>query len=466
MATQHLMTSAHGYKTDLPRSPDTSPSPTSRALDESKTNMPSSRDRTGLGLMTFPRSGMDFGEAADVSTTDNELLRMGAEKNVNRWRKPPYWLEATSEQRTRTLNETNRLGQSETHLGDIKDAEAFWTEVLKLAPPKQWTDKAKVLEYLADARPLEEALKGNLLSRALNWLSDAIQQGSRHGWSDDMLMDMPRTSAEEWDAIRIIGDSREGFGTYPRTIRDRMANAGFTWIAVDPRKRIIPKCWVRWARINKLAYKGTVALDVNPHADIKPTKTSPTSNVPSTRLPKDINTPNANGQQGHAPGISHAKVMVKSLEKYNGQLPAKQASSFHIHQPQEAIRETPTWQAVDLNINEINNNLTQIRKEIMEQTHDCVKMIIKEAIVGGSIEAKVREVLGEALHGIRQAMWRITTDQEVKIQQLEHEVSQLKDQKIQCQKRPSSDTEDSKQIAVNDAQAANGPVAKAKRRRF
>ncbi|KAI1430415.1 hypothetical protein GGR50DRAFT_699108, partial [Xylaria sp. CBS 124048] len=252
---------------------------------------------------------------------------------------PPYWFPKVSDGEKRELSDRNRLGKGEKHLESIEDPKSFWLEVLKLAPPKPWTDKAKTLAFLSVQKPMDIPSTSKFWATANNWLDEVIRQGSEKEWRDDMTIDVPRISAELWDVIRIIGDSTEGFGTYPKCLKARMSKAGFLWIGVDPKKRIIPKCWVKWAKANKMVYKSAVTGMGNPIRTLSTSQQTSSMSEMSLGPESQMSQLQAAKRQ---PGLllpeQRAQKALEDLQEYRGQPYRTHKTPFAIQQPEESVR--------------------------------------------------------------------------------------------------------------------------------
>ncbi|KAI1822427.1 hypothetical protein F4861DRAFT_541018 [Xylaria intraflava] len=162
----------------------------------------------------FPFTQMDYGEDLVMTKAENDKLQ--ADLNVERWRKPTEWTPmAEAGPKRRKLKRNNGLNQSELHLEGLTDPKDYWTAVMKIAPPKQWTDKHKVMTYLASTKPLEKQSNTKIWIQANTFLDKALAIGAQTNWSDDTTMTMDDSPAEFWDALRIIGDANLGFGTFP-----------------------------------------------------------------------------------------------------------------------------------------------------------------------------------------------------------------------------------------------------------
>ncbi|KAI1821140.1 hypothetical protein F4861DRAFT_552055 [Xylaria intraflava] len=209
----------------------------------------------------FPDPTLNYGGSVFFSCEENTALRrdtLGVP--TPSWDELKYWAPFMTPDRRRILNPFNSLRQSETHLGTIKSPKEFWNSVIDIAPPKKWVDRAQVMKYLSQNRPMAKSYESKIWTQARDWLKAALEAGSSRGWADDMTINVPAITSEFWEAVRIIGDSRNGFGTYPRAVREKLAAVGMCWIVVDPRERIIPKCWVSWARKHGFSYKSTVSV--------------------------------------------------------------------------------------------------------------------------------------------------------------------------------------------------------------
>ncbi|KAI1432613.1 hypothetical protein GGR50DRAFT_696882 [Xylaria sp. CBS 124048] len=397
-----------------------------------------------MSIIPFPSPGMDFGGLPDVSIAENEDLRLDIQKNVHRWRKPSYWYKTTPLRRTRRLNENNRLCQSELHLANFDDPESFWVEVLKIAPPKKWTDKVKVLALLARSKPMDDPWNNKILLGVMNWLDQAIQQGSRHNWNDNIFINVPAMIAEEWEAIRIIGDIHEGFGTYPKIVTEKMAAAGVGWIAVNPRKRVIPKCWIPWARMHNVTYKTAIAtVAEDPVATIESTSQQA---VHGTVMHRDITTQNS--QQNRPLEIQRDK------DTHNGHQYKSRSRAFNVLQPQEEVRMTDTWQAVDLNFTEMSKFFMDMHGCMMEDVRDLVKRTMRDIVIRGSVEENIQNELDDKTRKLHNAISQ-TVEQQEKIRELENEITRLKSQ-VEPAKRISGNTEAATWDTVGTTGIRNG----------
>ncbi|KAI2623410.1 hypothetical protein GGS21DRAFT_494252 [Xylaria nigripes] len=397
----------------------------------------------------FPAPNMDYGGPIDISILENEALRLDVQKSMSRWRKPTNWTKATAPHRNRKLREGNRLHQLETHLAEVEDPEKFWMEVIKIAPPKKWMDKVKLMGFLSTSRPMDKPSNGKLWSQAREWLNEAIRQGGSQGWNDNILINVPAITAEFWEAIRIIGDSSEGFGTFPTFIRERMLNAGFGWIAINPRKRVIPKCWVQWAKINNVKYKSTMSIDEMKTHEIAPSKGA----LYSDKEYKDRETPKTNRDEAHidegdmddASDEEHTchrsvsgRILIddntqakRALERLESQDVAPYQTKLcilQVQQPDEATQKSEIWKTINTNLVRMNKQTMQAHNEVVDETQSFIRRTLKQAVINGPIEGQIRRILNESMDRIVNTIHETSAQQDKAIREIQTNVSRLMDQ--------------------------------------
>ncbi|KAI0187823.1 hypothetical protein EV127DRAFT_482968 [Xylaria flabelliformis] len=196
-----------------------------------------------------------------------------------------FFTKNTLKNRQRPLYEHNSLGMDERHLNGIDDPEEFWTAVWKIAPPRPWMDPSKVMKYLTRVRPMDMPSKSRPWQEEANpWLNAAIKQGSYNGWKDDADICVDKTEPEFWEAIRIVGDSRDGYGIFPSKLRNKIERAGFAWIFAKPEERILPKCWEKYAFKAGLRFYKSVSVVHQESDTIEAANFNPAGKINTTDL--------------------------------------------------------------------------------------------------------------------------------------------------------------------------------------
>jgi hypothetical protein len=88
-----------------------------------------------------------FGGNINVTRVENDIMieQYDGTQQAN----PGQWFSRVdNEKKQRILYNPNRLGRLEAPLKEIRYPAAFWNEVMKIAPPKQWMDQNKIIGYL------------------------------------------------------------------------------------------------------------------------------------------------------------------------------------------------------------------------------------------------------------------------------------------------------------------------------
>ncbi|KAI1822979.1 hypothetical protein F4861DRAFT_540484 [Xylaria intraflava] len=157
-------------------------------------------------------------------------------------------------QRRRRLFERNRLLFDERPLKECDLPIEYWKEVLRNASIQSWCDEKKVLRHLATCRPMAKPANTKPWRLCRIWILKALASGSKQSWSDHADIQCYVVDDSIWEAVRIIGDADEGFGTFPRSLYGMLLTVGAGWVVVEPEKRIIPMCWKKWADRHDVKY--------------------------------------------------------------------------------------------------------------------------------------------------------------------------------------------------------------------
>ncbi|KAI1430622.1 hypothetical protein GGR50DRAFT_701334 [Xylaria sp. CBS 124048] len=228
----------------------------------------------------FPNGMFPYGAPIHITPEDHAArVAEAPEPRV------PYGIAvwATTSNTKRSLHEANRLGVDETvlyHDEDTVTPSEHWATVLELIPVQPWVDAGRVVVYLATTQPLEKPANTRLWRLARKWLHECVERGSKSGWGENS--DFPDELQDEsfWEALRIIGDTDAGYGTFPDTLKEKMDAVGVTWILVNPRDRWIPVCWKTWADRAGMDY--AAALDIMTMPSTQVTHTDKASTMPAT----------------------------------------------------------------------------------------------------------------------------------------------------------------------------------------
>ncbi|KAI1819718.1 hypothetical protein F4861DRAFT_543646 [Xylaria intraflava] len=165
----------------------------------------------------FPDLLFDFGGKIVISKETNQELIVAYDDvdltKVSKW--------APTAVRRRKLYAPNHLGISETSLENTTDIHAYWTAVLRIAPPRPWFNIDRLLEHLATSRPFEKPANSKTWRIAREWLGAAIKHGRQHGWRSDTPASTLSLDETLWEAIRIIGDAEKGFAMISSNKRKR-----------------------------------------------------------------------------------------------------------------------------------------------------------------------------------------------------------------------------------------------------
>ncbi|KAH9896295.1 hypothetical protein F4778DRAFT_262240 [Xylariomycetidae sp. FL2044] len=105
------------------------------------------------------------------------------------------------------------------------------------------------------------------------FLEDAQEQGAKLEWKDGAIIPIKKYEPALFEAVRIIGDADDGFGTFPKHLKDKLGDYGFSWILAHPSNRIIPNCWAKYADTNQYPYdrvRSTPSTSVKPAGHTTP----------------------------------------------------------------------------------------------------------------------------------------------------------------------------------------------------
>ncbi|KAI2634040.1 hypothetical protein GGS21DRAFT_543951 [Xylaria nigripes] len=355
----------------------------------------------------FPMNNFDFGGRLDVDSSENRLMATAVQQEMKLCVMPTKWhTQEDRPNRLRKLQSRNMLGEDETQLADIKDPRKFWEKLMEIAPPRTWTDMAKVFSFLAQTRPLARPSHCQIWRKAHDWLDEAIRVGSSCDWKDDMPIKTRSTTPEFWEAIRIMGDARHGYGTYPKSIREKIIDAGFGWIAVDPKKRIIPKCWVYWANLNDIPYKEAVAVPCSYElsAPIRDSTKISYKDAASQTIAsqKDATSQTTTSQKdatsqtsaSQNPSTTPARTIIGS----SSQSQPSRIQSVRIRQPQSGLNTTSQlWQITENNLQALAANQIEVYNSIVEETQDFVRKALEDATANGPIERQIKHVINKSI---------------------------------------------------------------------
>ncbi|KAI2635528.1 hypothetical protein GGS21DRAFT_490191 [Xylaria nigripes] len=208
----------------------------------------------------FPNSFFHYGDELGVTKAQNSALQKQLPDLRAISRKTSNWAPITQPAKQRSLHHPNILGFDETVLQTITEPRKFWCALLAIFPPRPWCDTAKLIAHLATSRPLDKPSNSRLWKTAREWIDDAQKIGSAANWTPNIVTVLRRLEDEHWEALRIIGDSDAGFGTFPQLIKTKLIAAGMCWIAVDPERRRVPLCWARWATDNGFKFAETIPI--------------------------------------------------------------------------------------------------------------------------------------------------------------------------------------------------------------
>ncbi|KAI2635237.1 hypothetical protein GGS21DRAFT_101099 [Xylaria nigripes] len=271
--------------------------------------------------------------------------------------KPELWFtEVKAGARCRKLRAPNRLHQDEHILEQCGKPSRYWREVLKMTPPREWMDTAKIFAYLAQARPRDKPSNYKYWKSSKDWLDEAIRQGDAFSWRDDARISPPRTDPENWEALRIIGDTQTGYGTFPSTLAEGIQRAGFAWILVHPTHRVVPKCWEHWAR----------------HYDI------PFASIATTTHDQTY--------------VSTNPDATKTLQSLNAAVAPKPPPYEMFSLPNQL-----TCPETDKLYQALQRHQQYFRNHIVQETQHFITRLLQDAIKDGPFEAHTRDILARAM---------------------------------------------------------------------
>ncbi|KAH9906315.1 hypothetical protein F4778DRAFT_725400 [Xylariomycetidae sp. FL2044] len=203
----------------------------------------------------FPDESFDYGPDYQTSAADTEdiknWLQIESSLQDNEHMKN---LQPAAGKHVRYLNETDAK-VVEGKLVPGTPNKAYWHAILTHKPPVSWVDKAGVYRWLAETRPGVSPRNTTMCKQARLWLLGARMKGHEVGWKDDAKIGYHKVHEDLFDALRIYGDKFEGFGVFPKPLKEMAVEAGVGWLFVHPKDRIIPQMWEKYARANDIQFK-------------------------------------------------------------------------------------------------------------------------------------------------------------------------------------------------------------------
>ncbi|KAI2632956.1 hypothetical protein GGS21DRAFT_522078 [Xylaria nigripes] len=378
------------------------------------TSSNSTRTRGRAVIAGFPNTLFDYGASIDMSSEQNSHLVATGRDVVSFVQSQASSLAVhVPVSNQRTLHPISKLGVNETIFTLPKSAEEFWISLLQKVPPQPWIDMEKLLGHLSTSRPLEKPSNSKIWKLARNWLDEAIRCGSENQWDNDISFPSHITDESFWEALRIVGDADAGFGTFPSSLRSKMVSAGAAWMLVSPDVRKVPMCWKLWVSQNNISYAAIVPNMSIPNLTPKRKRTSqedghssPTDSITPRPLhiaQSPFSTPQE-VRQSHDPIDDTSMSDVQSEDE-----PPAQAISFVTVNPVAAqsldkLRDTvisdpeddDIWRGV-VTTTDVSITTQRALKIHKSNTMRDVKTLIKDAIIDGPIEGRIREIIDDTL---------------------------------------------------------------------
>ncbi|KAI1818956.1 hypothetical protein F4861DRAFT_544441 [Xylaria intraflava] len=288
---------------------------------------------------------------------------------------PLDW-EKVENKRQRKYAESSRLRIDERPLKSIGTAREYWAGVLNLVGVQEWYDKPKVIKHLATSRAKAQQANTIPWRTCRKWTLRALKSGSEQKWADDADINCDPIDDNLLEAVRIIGDTDEGFGTFPRTLLELLHQVGARFVLVKPEQRIIPQCWKKWADRTQYQYAGCQPnmFVARPVVNYKPSPMKPLrlkyhgEEEEGTAPPDDDNEINL-AVQGGAGGPGEVdKALVTPNERATSALQRLNEAEF-------AEDENGDIDEDDVFMDALKNALTNgpIEGRIKELIHECLQ---------------------------------------------------------------------------------------------
>ncbi|KAI1818914.1 hypothetical protein F4861DRAFT_544551 [Xylaria intraflava] len=361
--------------------------------------------RAAAAITNFPNPLFYYGAPLELTIGDNECLAIPDDIASQVRDEQLRWGSPVAAAKRRAVYRCNRLGVDETKFGSVDDVEAFWLSVLAVIPPRPWVNIPKLLVHLATYKPMQKPSDSKPWKTASTRLDEIIRCGSGNHWANDT--NFPDFLADEghWEALRIIGDTHQGFGTFPSTLKNKLIQAGAAWVLVSPDVRIIPLCWEQWATRHGIPY----------------TSSMPNMHIPKTPAPKRKRDLTSEVQPDNTP--SHLSIGARSCDP---QTPSRTMSRAVDTESPDDDTDVPADPFVTPN-REAARTLQKLRNTTMSDNEDedvweqpatladvvdmtkramkiqrtnimrDVRALIRDAITDGPVEGCVREIIQDTL---------------------------------------------------------------------
>ncbi|KAI2628155.1 hypothetical protein GGS21DRAFT_492799 [Xylaria nigripes] len=343
----------------------------------------------------FPNNTFNFGDEIGLSPSENDALRLNSSTVIDPM--PSEWAPPT--RITRTLYQNNGLRQDETHLLQTSVSRDFWLKVLKIAPPKTWLNASKVLAHLALVRPMAKPSNSILWDRSRKWLDEAIRLGNQYGWADDAPINLSFKEPEVWEAIRIVGDSKEGFEstTIPPSISENINFSNNDNPIPDARTQVHdtsgdlvdPSNDESMDHNNMQSSGALVDADLDTDQELV--------DVPDNT---DIDDASRDGETK----CNFVECNVKAQEALQALQHISRRQHSHI-QPTDIllpqvipVGAAGLWRITHTNLVNLANQQIAMRDAIIAETQDFIAQVMKDAVIDGPIEAHIRNIVRDSLH--------------------------------------------------------------------
>ncbi|KAI2629053.1 hypothetical protein GGS21DRAFT_492605 [Xylaria nigripes] len=336
----------------------------------------------------------------DVSVPENNKLLNGNLQYLIDCPKPEKWF-TSSKDKQRDLQGQNRLQRPETFLEDIVNEEDYWLAVTtRIAPPRKWADPVRLFRYLAQIRPLDQPSNAKIWVNGKKWLNSAIKQGESTNWKGNI--NPGKGDAEFWEALRISGCSKDGYGSWPDIIRKQINEAGFDWISVKPSKRIVPQCWSRWATENGVPFASTRTTDVyNNTSEQNQEGISGTSDAATQTNDTLIKVTRNFVEQG----IDTDEALRSLISQVMSQEPSSIERVPFKPLPPNANRSDLVTTMQQNHDALASQNITMYN-EAVDISKSLVTRIFQSAVQEGLVEAIVRQTMANAMENVYEEMKR------------------------------------------------------------
>lgn len=216
---------------------------------------------------SFPNHAFNYGGTGIVTQQERKNRVDGMKKRWEDVKKLPAMNDMASVDRMSNLSK--KLSRTDDRvIRNATNANEWIRRLINQHPPSPEFSLEKVLQKATGLRPGQTISHSTLWIRVIKQVNVAINEGHVRDWADDSFDVPPFPDLESFEMLRIYGDAKGGFGTWPSTMTARLAMAGASWVQVPAENRIIPLYWKQYCDKNKIKYKLAVPGNTSPN-DLK-----------------------------------------------------------------------------------------------------------------------------------------------------------------------------------------------------